>query len=152
MRLSTSRLDERDFDSLPPALRRKVSDSRTNVPVRSLQSFNVLRPACAGTIHVEMESAARISTGSFKSSQPKSGYLRARNPIAQRLPLSYPQSLSELGGLSPGREWSGALGSVPEAAQAHHYATAHTKLSHLQICVFYPSIWGHDTLIHLLPF
>lgn len=52
MRLSTSRLDERDFDSLPPALRRKVSDSRTNVPVRSLQSFNVLRPACAGTIHV----------------------------------------------------------------------------------------------------
>lgn len=70
----------------------------------------------------EMESAARISTGSFKSSQPKSGYLRARNLIAQRLPLSYPQSLSELGGLSPGREWSGALGSVPEAAQAHHYA------------------------------
>ena len=38
MRLSTSRLDERDFDSLPPALRRKVSDSRINAPFRSLQS------------------------------------------------------------------------------------------------------------------
>jgi hypothetical protein len=69
--------------------------------------------------------------------------------------LSYPQSLSELGGLSPGREWSGALGSVPEAAQAHHYALvpngAHQIITFADLRVLSLDL-GHDTLVPLACF
>src|SRR5271163_1996545 len=110
MRLSTSRLDERDFDSLPPALRRKVSDSRNKLlfPFRSLQIVQ-----CPAFLHVprydpcKMESAARSSTGSCKIFATKSGYLGAKNLIASAYRCAIQQGFNELTGLftGVGMEW-----------------------------------------------
>jgi hypothetical protein len=137
MRLSTSRLDERDFDSLPPALRRKVSASRTTCfsfsPFANRSMSCV--PACAWYDPCKMESAARPSTGRCKIFATKSGYLGAKNLIASAYRCAIQQGFNELTRLftGVGMEWFTGKRSrgPPRHAVMHLSHTAHTPNYHI---------------------
>jgi hypothetical protein len=135
MRLSTSRLDERDFDSLPPALRRKVSDSRTKSFLLALCNRSM---SCMCPVRSMQDGKRRHEplTGSCKIFAAKSGYLGAKNHIASAYRCAIHKGLSELTGLSLKWEWSGSLGSVPEGpAQARRHALVpHPRTPNYHIC------------------
>ena len=103
-------------------------------------------PACARYDPCKMESAARPSTGRCKIFATKSGYLGAKNLIASAYRCAIQQGFNELTRLftGVGMEWFTGKRSrgPPRHAVMHLSHTAHTKLSHLQICVFYLSIWA----------